>query len=83
MMKKFVSLLLVVLLCFSLSACGNKQWVDTTYTYNRVIISLPNGEIVEGELQSWRDYEDGDQLQVCVDGVTYLVHSTDVALIKD
>lgn len=52
-----------------------------TYTYNRAIISLPNGEVVDGKIQSWRDYEDGDQIQVTVDGKTYLVHSSNIALI--
>ena len=47
----------------------------------RVIISLPNGEVVAGKVQSWIDYEDGDQIQVKIDGVTYLVHSSQAALI--
>ena len=37
------------------------------------------GTIVEGKLNSWDDYE-GDQLQVKIDGVTYLVHSSNVVL---
>ena len=59
------------------------RFLDTTYTYDRAIISLPNGEVVDGKIQSWRDYEDGDQIQVTVDGKTYLVHSTNIALIND
>lgn len=65
----------------SLSAC-NKQIVDFTYSYERAIIELPNGEIVDGKVQSWTDYEDGDQLQVKIDGKQYLVHSSDVVLIS-
>jgi hypothetical protein len=61
----------------------NRQVVDMTYSYNRCIIELPNGEIVEGNIDSWLDYEDGDQIQVKVNGTTYLVHSSDIALIKD
>lgn len=45
------------------------------------IISLPNGEVVDGKVQSWTDYEDGDQIQVKIGGVTYLVHSSQAALI--
>ena len=59
-MKKIGTFLLVVALCVSLVACGNRQLLDTTYTYDRAIISLPNGEVVDGKIQSWRDYEDGD-----------------------
>ena len=57
--------------------------IDMTYTYDRAVISLPNGEVVDGKIQSWRDYEDGDQIQVTVNGKTYLVHSTNIALIND
>lgn len=82
-MKKIGAFLLAIALCASLAACGNRQILDTTYTYDRAIISLPNGEVVDGKIQSWRDYEDGDQIQVTVDGKTYLVHSTNIALIND
>lgn len=80
MIKKIVCFLLVfIILMF---ACGcNKQIVDLNYTFNYAIIELPNGDIVEGKVQSWTDYEDGDQLQIKIDDVVYLVHSTDVALI--
>lgn len=43
------------------------------------ISSYHKATIVEGKLNSWDDYE-GDQLQVKIDGVTYLVHSSNVVL---
>ena len=64
-----------------LSGC-NKQLMDLTYSYEYAIIGLPNGEVVEGKVTSWTDYEDGDQLQVKIDGKTYLVHSSNVVLIS-
>lgn len=82
-MKKIGAFLLAVALCVSLAACGNRQIFDTTYTYDRVIITLPNGEVVDGKIQSWRDYKDGDQIQVTVDGKTYLAHSSNIILITD
>lgn len=82
-MKKIGAFLLAVALCVSLAACGNRRLLDTTYTYDRAIISLPNGEVVDGKIQSWLDYEDGDQIQVVVDGKTYLVHSSNIVLIND
>ena len=66
-----------------LSGCGNKQIFDTTYSYERAILSLPNGEVIEGKVQSWTDYEDGDQIQVKIDGKQYLVHSEDIVLISE
>ena len=84
-MKKIIACLLAVILLLSvalLSGC-NKQMVDLTYSYEYAIIGLPNGEVVEGRVSSWTDYEDGDQLQVKIDGKTYLVHSSNVVLISN
>lgn len=67
----------------SMSGCGNRQMIDLTYNYKYAVISLPNGDIVEGAVESWRDYDDGDQLQVTVDGVTYLLHAANVALMTE
>lgn len=83
-MKKIIALLLAIIAALSvclLSGC-NKQMVDLTYSYEYAIIGLPNGETVEGKVSSWTDYEDGDQLQVKIDGKTYLVHSSNVVLIS-
>lgn len=73
--------LLVVLMVFMMAGC-NKQ-IDTVYSYERAIIYFPNGEILEGEVQSWTDFEDGDQIQVKIDDKTYLVHSTNIVLISE
>ncbi len=84
-MKKVIALLLAVigvLAALLLSGC-NKQMLDLTYSYEYAIIGLPNGEVVEGKVSSWTDYEDGDQLQVKIDGKTYLVHSSNVVLISN
>lgn len=56
---------------------------DTVYTFNRAIIELPNGEIIEGKVDRWSDYEDGDQIQVTINGTIYLVHSSKCVLIND
>ena len=83
-MKKLIALTLtIIVLCGSLVGCGNKQLFDTTYSFERAIIYLPNGEVVEGEVEAWTDYEDGDQIQVKIDGKTYLVHSSNIVLISE
>jgi len=81
--KKLLAAILALGMALSLAGCGNRQMIDLTYTYKYAIISLPNGEIVEGKVDSWKDFEDGDQLQITVDGVTYLVHATDAVLITE
>ena len=82
MQKRLYLLAVLGLLTVVLSGC-NKQIIDTTYSYDRAIISLPNGDVVEGKVSSWRDYEDGDQIQVVIDGTHYLVHSSNIVLISD
>lgn len=81
-MKKIVALTLVCIMMVGMLCGCNKQIIDFTYSYNYAIIELPNGEVVEGKVDSWTDYEDGDQLQIVINGDTYLVHSSNVALMN-
>ena len=73
----------VLFICVTLLTSCNQQVADTTYKFDRAIIYLPNGEIVEGEVDSWCDYEDSDQIQVTIDGTTYYCHHSNVVLIKE
>lgn len=82
MKRKICAGLVAIGLLVGLTGC-NKQLVDLTYAYDYAIISLPNGEVVEGKVQSWTDFADGDQIQVKINGVTYLVHSNSAALIDN
>lgn len=82
-MKKYILLAaLLIVSTLALSAC-NKSLLDTTYKFDRAIVKLADGSTVTGKVQAWTDYEDGDQIQVKIDNVTYLVHSTDVTLISE
>ena len=81
-MKKLTALVLALILTILMTGC-NKQMVDLTYSYERAVLSLPNGEVIEGKVSSWTDFEDGDQIQVRIDGKTYLVHSSNIVLISD
>lgn len=81
-MKKTIAIILMLLfVCVIFTGC-NKQLIDTTYCFNYAIIRLQDGSIIEGRVQSWKDFEDGDQLQVKIDGITYLVHSMNCTLIN-
>ena len=86
-MKRYITLALAAAMVFlilcSLLGWGNKQLFDLTYTFDTAIISLPYGSVVNGSVSSWTDFEDGDQIQVVIDGKTYLVHSSNIALIKN
>lgn len=81
-MKKIFAVVLAIFMAVSMTAC-NKQVIDTTWSYERVIARFPDGTVIDGKLQSWSDYDDGDQIQVKIDGVTYLVHSSDIVLISE
>ena len=81
-MKKFIFVVLILAMLLVMTGCYNKQLIDVTYYYERAVISLPNGEIIEGKIDSWTDYEEGDQIQVKIDGKNYLVHSSNVVLIS-
>lgn len=82
-MKKFILILAGVLVIGTLLASCNAQVVDTKYHFDKAIISLPNGEIVEGEVESWRDYDGSDQIQVKINGTTYFCHHSNVVLIEE
>ena len=62
---------------------GNRQVMDLKYRFNRAIIRLPNGEVVDGKVSSWLDYSDSDAVQVTIDGKTYLTHYSNVCLMDD
>lgn len=84
MKKKLLVVVLATTMILGLTACGNKDMFDTNYTFDRAIIALPNGEVVEVEIDKWTDYEDGDQLQIIAkDGTVYLTSTLNCTLIND
>lgn len=82
-MKKLLALTVTALTVFTLTACGNKQFLDTTYTFNKAMIKLQNNTVITVDIESWTDYE-GEQLQIkSTDGTVYVVNSVNCTLIKD
>lgn len=80
-MKKLLILILLAISMLCISSC-NRQIIDLTYSFDYAYVKLPNGEVIEGTVQSWCDYSDGDQLQVTIDDVTYLTHASNVCLVS-
>ena len=68
-----ILLLVVAMMLMFLTGC-NRQVIDTTFSYDNAILALPDGSVISGKIESWKDYDDGDQIQVKIDGTTYLVH---------
>jgi len=83
MKRKIVLLVLALYLMTAMVGCGNKTVFDTKYTFNRAIIQLADGTVVDTEIKSWSDY-DGEQLQIVAkDGTVYLTSSLRCDLIND
>ena len=80
-MKKVILVILLVLTLVLFTSC-NKTFLDTTYKFNYAYVYLPNGKSVEGKVDSWTDFEVGDQLLVKIDGVAYLSNSTNIVLVS-
>lgn len=84
-----ISIALVVIMLFAFvgtaTAWGNRAIFDMTYKFDRAVIMLPNepGGYICGNVESWQDYENGDVVQVKVDGKVYLTHYSNVVLIDD
>ena len=83
-MKKKALIGLIAGLAMMIVGCTNGGYdiIDTTWTYERAIMKLPNGEVIDGRVQNWRDY-DGDVVQVKIDGNTYYVHMENIVLISE
>ena len=82
-MMKIICVVLILSLALALTACqvGNRQvgW-DTTQTFTHAILELGNGELIEGTVTSWRDFDDSDVVQFTMNGITYLTHYSKVVL---
>ena len=77
--KRMILTIFLIFSILALTSC-NYQVMDLTYKYDYAIIKLQNGKVIEGKVQKWCDYE-GEQLQVKIDGVTYLTNSFNCTLI--
>lgn len=79
MKKKLITA--CILLTLALTSCGNEALLDTTYTFRNAQIKMPDGTVVSGQVDSWKDFDNSDQIQVKINGKTYLTHSSNVVLI--
>lgn len=81
-----ISLLIALVVFFviltQLTSC-NRAMVDFTYEFDRAVISLPNGYMIEGNVEKWIDFDGSDMIQVKIDGTWYLTHSSNVVLISE
>lgn len=82
--KLLLIITILVVMTFTLTACGNKDMFDTVYTYNYAIVDFLDGRVEKIGIKQWRDYEDGEQIQITAkDGTVYLVNSVNCILIRE
>jgi len=63
---------------------GNRQVFDTKYAFHWAIIELGNGELLEGAVKSWNDYDESDTVQVVMEnGIVILTHYSKVLLCSE
>ena len=75
-----IALVMIVVL---FAGCGNNKILDTTWRFERAIITLPDGSMIEGSVEHWTEYKASDMLQVKINGKTYLTHSSNIILIAE
>lgn len=79
----FVTAVMIFGIIIAAMTSCNKQIIDTSYTFNKAIINTGN-EVITVNVKSWKDFDDGDQIQIKTDdGTVYLVHSSNITLICD
>ena len=66
-----------------LTGC-NVDLIDTNFTYDYAIINTQD-DVIRVPVKQWKDYEDGDQIQIISadDGTVYLVNSVNCTLVNE
>ena len=80
MKKRILAIIVVLLVLLTLTIGCNYKVVDLNYDFKNAYVKIGE-EWHDLELKSWRDYEDGEQIQlVLLDGTVLIVHSANCVL---
>ena len=79
-MKRILVAALAVAVGLILNSCGNMDIFGPAFRYDRAIIQTPDGKIIEGQVEIWLGFS-SDQIQVTIEGKTYLVDAENICLI--
>ena len=86
-MKKIISIILITGIILAFTSCSssptNRKFIGND-EYNKAIIKLPDGSVVEVEIENWmpNTYNDGLVI-ISKDGTKYRVNSVNCILIKE
>jgi hypothetical protein len=83
--KRIALVLVLLVVMVVLSGCSgfNMELIDTTWKFDRAVVNLTPDRVIEGIVQSWTDFDGSDMIQVRIDDVIYLTHSSNVVLISE
>lgn len=63
---------------------GNKQFIDMKQTFNTAYVAFPDGTSQKIQIQSWRDYDNSDSIQIIdMSGKPFYTHLNRVILTKE
>lgn len=63
---------------------SNKDLMKLDYNFKKVVIKLPNNEVITGEVAEWTTYDSKDTVKVKLkNGKQYLGHSSNIVLYND
>ncbi|MBO5287292.1 MAG: hypothetical protein J6B34_04130 [Clostridia bacterium] len=84
-MKRLIAFISLLILALGIMcSCGNKMFIDTTYSFDYALVEFPDGTSQKIEIASWTDYADGDQIQIITpDGTAYLFHASKCVLVSE
>lgn len=74
-MKKFLALLMVLVMCISLSACGNMSWGLGNFTFNHIHFTDHQNSFC-AEIEKWYDNSNGIEVKTKEYGSMYLSEGT-------
>ena len=81
-MKKFLALILVLVFVVLLVGCSEGSVPSNTSPKNLyAIITLPNGDVVEGKVKEYHRYDEGC-IEIHIGKNVYYAHSAKVTLVE-
>lgn len=84
-MKRVAAILLIIFMLMVMTGCmstNRNGAADLVWNFNYAYVGMNGMRVAEGPIQTWRDFDDSDVVQVQIDGVYYLTHYTNVILVK-
>lgn len=88
-MKKWLAVVLMLVIVLAVcTGCATKVGNRVTsgsdvQTFTYAYVYLGGQKLVEGYITQWRDYSNGDEIQLMIDGKYYLTHYSNVVMIAD